>query len=73
MAKLVASQTGASRYAAKNNYNLTRMEYLLKVNPGAKFLLYIRNPVNHIASLMKQHRLLCNAPPCGDPPAARSS
>ncbi len=57
MAKLVASQPGATRYAAKNNYNLTRMEYLLKQNPGAKFLLYIRNPVNHIASLMKQNRL----------------
>lgn len=57
MAKLVASQPGATRYAAKNNYNLTRMEYLLKQNPDARFLLYIRNPVNHIASLMKQDRL----------------
>ncbi|MHA1472625.1 MAG: sulfotransferase family protein [Promethearchaeota archaeon] len=46
-----------SRYLTKNNYNVTRMEYLLKLFPKAKFLLIIRNPVNHIASLIKQNKL----------------
>ncbi|TFG30109.1 sulfotransferase [Candidatus Thorarchaeota archaeon] len=44
----------ASRYLAKNNYNVTRMEYLSKLFPDAKFILMIRNPFDHIASLAKQ-------------------
>ncbi|NVM29629.1 MAG: sulfotransferase [Candidatus Helarchaeota archaeon] len=47
----------SNRYIAKNNYNVTRMEYLLQLFPSSKFLLIIRNPVNHIASLIKQTRL----------------
>ncbi len=44
----------ASRYLAKNNYSVARMEYLLKLFPDAKFVLMIRNPFDHIASLAKQ-------------------
>lgn len=44
------------RYLAKGNYHITRIPYLLKLFPDAKFVIPIRNPVNHIASLMKQHR-----------------
>ncbi|TFG30548.1 sulfotransferase [Candidatus Thorarchaeota archaeon] len=44
----------ASRYLAKNNYNVSRMEYLLKLFPDARFVLMIRNPFDHIASLAKQ-------------------
>lgn len=46
------------RYIAKGNYNSTRFDYLLKLFPDARFILPIRAPVGHIASLMKQHRLL---------------
>ena len=46
-----------SRYLTKNNYNVTRMEYLLKLFPKSKFLLIIRNPIDHIASLIKQNKL----------------
>ena len=46
-----------SRYITKNNYNITRMEYLLQIFPNSKFVLIIRNPVNHIASLIKQNIL----------------
>ena len=46
-----------SRYLTKNNYNVTRMEYLLQIFPKSKFLLIIRNPINHIASLIKQNIL----------------
>lgn len=44
-----------SRYLAKGNYNLTRLEYLLRLFPDARFVVLIREPVCHIASLMKQH------------------
>ena len=54
--KLILSQIDA-RYLAKNNYNITRLEYLLRLFPTSKFLLIIRNPVDHIASLIKQTRL----------------
>ena len=54
--KLLINQKG-SRYLAKNNYHITRLEYLLRIFPNSKFLLIIRNPVNHIASLIKQTRL----------------
>ncbi len=55
--KLLAARN-RSRYVAKNNYLLTRLAYLLQVLPNARLLVLIRHPVNHIASLMKQHRLL---------------
>ena len=48
------------QYLAKNNYNITRMEYLLKIFPSAKFLLIVRNPVDQIASLIKQTKLFMN-------------
>jgi hypothetical protein len=54
--KLLIAQD-RSRYLAKNNYNITRLEYLLRMFPTAKFLLIIRNPVSHIASLIKQTKL----------------
>jgi hypothetical protein len=50
---------GGSRYLAKANYNVTRLEYLLKLFPDARFVVPIRDPLHHIASLQKQHRLFC--------------
>ncbi len=46
-----------SRYASKGNYNLTRLGYLKSLFPDARFLIPIREPVGHIASLMKQDAL----------------
>lgn len=54
--KLMISQN-CSRYLAKNNYNITRLEYLIKIFPNSRFLLTIRNPVDQIASLIKQSKL----------------
>jgi len=54
--KLIITQK-KSRYLAKNNYNVTRLEYLIRLFPSSKFLLIIRNPVNQIASLIKQTKL----------------
>ncbi|TFF93507.1 sulfotransferase [Candidatus Thorarchaeota archaeon] len=57
--KLLLSQ-GASRYAAKNNYNVARMEYIKELFPDAKFVILVRNPFSHIASLAKQDVVLDN-------------
>jgi len=50
---------GGRRYLSKANYNLTRLGFLLKLFPDAKFLLPVRDPVWHIASLMRQHERFC--------------
>ncbi|MCK4910648.1 MAG: sulfotransferase [Thermodesulfovibrionales bacterium] len=48
---------GGLRYLSKANYNVTRLSYLLKLFPDARFIVPVREPVMHIASLMKQHGL----------------
>ncbi|MCP4002279.1 MAG: sulfotransferase [Gammaproteobacteria bacterium] len=54
--KLLAVHQG-NRYLAKANYQITRLEYLLKLFPDARFVIPVREPAGHIASLMKQHDL----------------
>ncbi|MEK0085993.1 sulfotransferase [Benzoatithermus flavus] len=50
---------GGGRYLSKGNYNLTRFAYLQKLFPDARFVVPVREPLWHVASLMKQHRLFC--------------
>jgi hypothetical protein len=50
-----------TRYVSKGNYNITRLEYLFRLFPDARFIIPIREPAAHIASLMKQHALFCEA------------
>ncbi len=45
----------ATRYAAKANYHVARMAYLLHLFPDARFILPVREPASHIVSLMRQH------------------
>lgn len=52
---------GRQRYVAKANYNMTRLQYLLKMFPDTRLIVPVRNPRDHIASLQKQHQLLCEA------------
>ncbi|MEM7044895.1 MAG: sulfotransferase [Pseudomonadota bacterium] len=54
--KLLAVR-GGRRYLSKGNYNLTRLAYLQTLFADARFVLPVREPAWHIASLMKQHRL----------------
>jgi hypothetical protein len=49
--KLLAVR-GGRRYVAKGNYNLTRIGYLAKLFPDARFVIPVRDPVWHVASLM---------------------
>lgn len=46
----------ADRYAAKANYHVARLPYLLRLFPDARFVIPVREPAAHIASLMRQHR-----------------
>lgn len=48
---------GGWRYLAKGNYNVTRLGYLRWLFPDARFVVPIRDPVGHVASLMRQHDL----------------
>ncbi|MGD9382215.1 MAG: sulfotransferase [Candidatus Thorarchaeota archaeon] len=57
--KLLFDQN-ATRYAAKNNYNVSRMEYLQRLFPDVRFIIVVRNPFDHIASLAKQDIILRN-------------
>jgi hypothetical protein len=56
--KLLAVR-GGRRYLSKGNYNLTRLAFLQKTFADARFVVPLRAPAWHIASLIKQHRLFC--------------
>src|SRR5207249_4742017 len=47
---------GVSRYAAKANYHVARIAYLSRMFPDARFIIPVRAPAGHIASLMRQQR-----------------
>ena len=53
--KLLAVR-GATRYVAKGNYNLVRIGYLLRLFPQARFVVAVREPRAHVASLVRQDR-----------------
>lgn len=48
---------GADRYVSKGNYNVGRLEYLAQMFPDATFIIPIRAPLDHVASLLRQHQL----------------
>lgn len=54
--KLLAVRN-ARRYLSKGNYNIARIRYILSLFPDARFLVPVRDPIHHVASLMKQHAL----------------
>lgn len=47
---------GATRYVAKANYHVARLAYLHRLYPEARFIVPIRSPESHVASLLRQHR-----------------
>jgi hypothetical protein len=53
--KLLLSER-AGRYVAKANYHVARLPYLLRLFPDARFLLPVRSPITHVASLLRQQR-----------------
>jgi hypothetical protein len=49
----------ATRYVAKANYHVARLAYLVRLFPDARIILPLREPVSHIASLVRQHQWFC--------------
>lgn len=47
---------GGRRYLAKGNYNVARLAYIQTLFPDARFVVPVRHPLGHIASLARQHR-----------------
>jgi len=55
--KVVLLRTGGSgRYLSKNNNNFARLALLPEMFPGAKIVVPLREPAEHAASLLRQHR-----------------
>lgn len=46
---------GRRRYISKNNANIARLELLTRIFPDCQFLIPVRNPWDHVGSLMRQH------------------
>ena len=51
---------GAGRYVSKGNYNVGRIEYLARLFPDAVFVVPVRRPLEHVASLCRQHALFAS-------------
>ena len=50
------SEERQCRYISKNNQNIARIGYLASTFPDSTILILYRSPVQHAASLLKQHR-----------------
>ena len=54
--KLVALRCGGNgRYVSKNNGNIARLALLPAMFPGARIVVPLRQPIEHAASLLRQH------------------
>lgn len=47
---------GKTRYAAKANYHVARLPYLARLYADARFIIPVRAPASHVASLWRQQR-----------------
>jgi hypothetical protein len=55
--KIVALRTnGTGRYISKNNNNIARLELLPLMFPGSQTIVPLREPAEHAASLLRQHK-----------------
>lgn len=61
--RLVLRKTATKRYVSKNNNNILRIGTLARAMPDAQFLIPLRDPLAHAASLLNQHQRFLNADP----------
>jgi hypothetical protein len=54
--RLALRRTGKARYLSKNNNNILRLGALAPAMPAAVFLIALRQPLPHAASLLAQHQ-----------------
>ncbi len=58
---LILKRRGKARYLSKNNNNILRLLTLVKAYPNAVFLVPVREPLQHAASLLRQHQRFSNS------------
>jgi hypothetical protein len=60
MQKIIAlrapGSTDGMRYVSKNNANIARLALLRRLFPDASIVVPFRDPLNHAASMLRQHR-----------------
>lgn len=59
MRKIVALRLGEQsdgRYVSKNNANIARLDLIKNMFPHGKILVIFRHPIEHCASLLRQHK-----------------
>lgn len=61
--RLILRRTGKARYVSKNNNNILRIGTLARALPDADFLVPLRDPLTHAASLLNQHERFLDADP----------
>ena len=54
--KLLCVKYNKTRYLSKNNQNIKRIDYLIKLFPNSKIIVPFRNPLQHAFSLFSQHK-----------------
>ena len=54
-AQTSARRAAPPRYASKNNMNISRVPKIAKMFPDAAIIILFRNPVDHAASMLRQH------------------
>ena len=55
--KLILISENKDKYISKNNLNYKRINLICSILPNCKFLIPIRDPIEHSNSLLKQHKL----------------
>ena len=61
--RLVLLKTGKTRYLSKNNNTILRLPALSAALPNARFVVPLREPLDHAASLLRQHRRFGDSAP----------
>jgi hypothetical protein len=59
--RLMLRKTGKTRYVSKNNNNILRLPALAAAMPDAVFMVPLRRPLDHAASLLSQHKRFLDA------------
>ena len=58
--KIIAASSNSAaepaRYVSKNNANIARLSHIARLFPDAVIIVPFRNPVDHAASALRQHR-----------------
>ena len=57
--QLILNSVNKNKYLSKNNLNFNRIDLINSILPNSKFLIPIREPLQHAYSLLNQHLHFC--------------